>query len=131
MAWPVRQPVRVAKGCGGRVRAVTHHRRATKLEAAGGIASCPPDAAEMLDAVGDGLFTLDTDWHVVAVNRAGLQIAGLARKQVLGRGFWEIWPEAAGTVVEDACCRAMARRVAAEAEHRHLHDGREAWAEIR
>lgn len=43
----------------------------------------------ILEGIGEGFFALDADWRFTAFNRAGEEIFGLLRNEVLGRSIWE------------------------------------------
>jgi PAS domain S-box-containing protein len=88
-------------------------------------------AEEVLDAIGDGLITLDRDYRVVTANRAALRVDGRPKEYILGRTHWELWPASVGTEVDAAYRRAMEQRIPAELTISYTYDGREVWAEIR
>lgn len=60
-----------------------------------------------LECLTDGFFTVDSDWRLTYINREAERLWGRQRDTMLGRVLWEVYPEAAGTVFEDAYRRAM------------------------
>jgi len=48
---------------------------------------------EYLDGVQDGFFALNRNWVFTRVNRFFEQVAGLSRLEMIGRNFWDIFPD--------------------------------------
>lgn len=48
---------------------------------------------EYLDGVQDGFFALNRNWVFTRVNRFFEQVTGLSRHDMIGRNFWDIFPE--------------------------------------
>ena len=46
--------------------------------------------AVILDNIGDGVFTVDTQWRITSFNRAAEEITGVAREKAIGRSCSEI-----------------------------------------
>jgi len=65
-----------------------------------------PQTRAILDSIGDGVFTVDLDWHVSTFNRAAEQITGIARQDALGRYCWEVLK---ASVCESDCPLRQAR----------------------
>jgi PAS domain S-box-containing protein len=59
------------------------------------------------DALGEAFFAVDKGWRIVVVNDAALAFAGLAREDVIGRDFWELFPLSRGSVFAELYRRAM------------------------
>ena len=82
------------------------------LNGQGASAGAPAPAsariAHLLDAIGDIYFTLDRDWRFVYLNGHALRRARKTSAELLGRTIWEMYPEMAGTALEDHYRRAMA-----------------------
>jgi signal transduction histidine kinase len=72
-----------------------HERR--RLEAAEAaaraVAAEREEAAQVLDAVGDGIFVLDEDGAVRLWNKAAARMTGLAADDVLGRALADVLPD--------------------------------------
>lgn len=45
----------------------------------------------ILDSVSDGVFTVDTDWHISSFNRAAEQITGISREDAIGQACHQIF----------------------------------------
>ena len=88
-------------------------------------------AAEVERARADGIlasmaeahFALDPSFRVVAVNAAMERGSGLSRAAMLGRSFWELFPEARGTAFERHYRAVAAGGAAAHFTHDYS-DGR-------
>src|SRR5260370_4033790 len=65
-------------------------------------------ALKVLAGIGDGFFVLDRDWNLVYINKAGAQATGKFSHEMIGRNYWEVVPEAKGTVVEQQLRRCAA-----------------------
>ncbi len=54
-------------------------------------------AADILDTVEDGFYIVDADWRLIYVNRRACEMWGQLRESLLGRTFWECFPEMIGS----------------------------------
>ena len=61
-----------------------------------------------LESVGDGFVAVDADWRFVYVNPVAERMLDLARDEVLGMDFWEVFAPALGTHLEEEYRRAAA-----------------------
>jgi len=50
-----------------------------------------PEAEAILDAIGEGLFTVDAEWRITRFNRAAERITGFAAREALGEHCWNIF----------------------------------------
>ncbi|EYF01850.1 ATP-binding protein [Chondromyces apiculatus] len=50
--------------------------------------------AEVLEAMGDAFFAMDADFRVTAVNPSYERMTGMRREDVLGKVFWDVFPDA-------------------------------------
>lgn len=48
---------------------------------------------EYLDGVSDGFFALNRDWVFTRVNRFFEKVTGLSRKEMIGKLFWDLFPD--------------------------------------
>lgn len=48
---------------------------------------------EYLDGVSDGFFALDRNWTFRKVNRFFESVTGLSRQEMIGRSFWDFFPD--------------------------------------
>ncbi|WP_159595281.1 PAS domain-containing protein [Hydrogenophaga sp. BPS33] len=60
-----------------------------------------------LECLTDGFFTVDSDWRFTYINLEAERLWGRERDTMLGHVLWAVFPEAVGTVFEDAYRRAM------------------------
>ena len=80
--------------------------------------------AELLDTNPDPVFFLDGEWRVTYLNSQAIQTLGYGR-EILGRVFWDIYPELVGSAVWDQYSKAMTERVPVEFDVFHgSHDVR-------
>ncbi len=74
---------------------------------------------DILESITDGFVALDRDWRFTYVNPEAERLTGLPRGQMLGRSYWEVFPDARGTRVEAEFRRAVAEQVPVEFENYH------------
>lgn len=67
---------------------------------------------EILDGIGDAIYSLDARWRVTFFNRQAELFFGRDRKDVLGRVVWDCFPAARGAEIGAALTRVMERREA-------------------
>ncbi|WP_162300721.1 hybrid sensor histidine kinase/response regulator [Alkalilacustris brevis] len=63
---------------------------------------------ETLESISDSFFTLDRSWRFTYLNSQAERILGRPREELLGRNFWEEFPEAAQTSFYTEYLRAVA-----------------------
>jgi PAS domain S-box-containing protein len=86
----------------------------------------------IFDTMVEGFALIGPGWTITRMNAEGLRICRLRAEQVLGRTYWELFPEAAGTNAGDMLYRAMDERVAGAVEYRLPEaGGRSGWNEVR
>ena len=95
-----------------------------------------PDAEEtgqlienILESISDGFYALDTDWRFVYVNRKSELLTNRSREEVLGKSFWEIFPEAIGSTFEENYRRAV--REQTQVAFEEFYPPLDSWFEIR
>jgi signal transduction histidine kinase/PAS domain-containing protein len=67
----------------------------------------------ILDSTSEGIFKLSFDWTVVYTNRPALRDDILQ----LGNSYWDCYPAARGTIIEECFTRTMQDRIATEFEN--------------
>lgn len=67
--------------------------------------------AEILESITDRFAVLDRNWRYVYVNDRQAWSRSLSREEMMGRCFWDIYPELVGTVAEEKLKQAMKERV--------------------
>jgi PAS domain S-box-containing protein len=65
---------------------------------------------DAIDCVSDAFYAIDQNWRVVAFNKAAEEYFGFGPERVVGRNFWEIFPQGRGTEFGDALELAMDKR---------------------
>ena len=60
-----------------------------------------------LESITDGFYTLDRDWRFTYLNQEAARLLQQPREQLLGKDFWQCFPEVIGTRIEQAYRRAM------------------------
>ena len=63
--------------------------------------------AVIVDSIADGFFAFDREWRITHVNDAALRHYGKTREEMVGRGLFEVFPAARGSVFETEYRRAM------------------------
>ena len=77
-----------------------------------------------LESIGDGFFACDADWRFLFVNAQAERILGLRRAEMLGKNYWEVFPGALGTNVEDEYRRVAEGTVR---EFENFNEARGRW----
>ena len=66
----------------------------------------------VLESISDGFVVLDKEWNITYVNRQGAGIIGKTTIDLIGQNHWQKFPEAVGTPIEEAYCRATEEKQA-------------------
>ena len=64
-----------------------------------------------LESITDGFFTMDSSWRVTYVNKETEGIWQKSREELIGKVFWELFPNALGTLLHDRYQQAMSERI--------------------
>jgi len=54
----------------------------------------------ILDSIADGVFTVDSDWHITSFNRAAETITGISKGEAIGRHCWDVFK---ASICENCC----------------------------
>jgi PAS domain S-box-containing protein len=83
----------------------------------------------ILESIKDAFFSVDPQWRFTYVNREAGRLLGHKREALLGKTFWETFPDAIDSVFEREAAKAMRDRVATyfEEYYRPL----KTWFEVR
>lgn len=81
----------------------------------------------LLDCMGDSVIVFDSEWHFIYLNDAALRSQGM-QADLLGKVFWEAFPELLGTRLEVEYRRAVTEQVGVRFEYYHAPD--DTWFEI-
>lgn len=55
---------------------------------------------DILDSIDDAFISLDQNWVVKYWNKKSEEIVNLKREQIIGRNFWDVFPQLLGTIYE-------------------------------
>lgn len=84
---------------------------------------------DLLESMTDGFFALDRQWRFTYVNRVAAQLLKREIDDLLGRNFWEEFPEAIGSKFETHYRQAMNQQVSVNFEEYDRPLRR--WLEVR
>lgn len=73
-------------------------------------------ALAILESMNDGFVTYDRDWTITFLNAAAEQLVGRTRSCLLGKNFWDEFPDTVGTEIEQNYRLAMTEQKALEFE---------------
>lgn len=93
------------------------------------LAKAQSRAGILLANIEEGFCVLDGEWTVLYVNPCGAQVAGKTTREIIGRSFWEAFPDALGTSEEQQLRRCFAERGIVRFETQSLKQGR--WLRVR
>jgi PAS domain S-box-containing protein len=80
----------------------------------------------------EGFMLLDHKWRVVQINAEALALGERAEHEVLGRHHLEVWPEAAGTELDQLYRRVARSGEPSTLEYGHVFPhGRRIWLDVR
>ncbi|MCS0660725.1 ATP-binding protein [Massilia terrae] len=86
----------------------------------------------IFDTIAEGFMVIARDWTILQMNAEGLRMTGLPIGQVVGRNYWEVYPDAAGTEGARMYHRVMETGTAGTAHYMHrMPNGAPAWVELR
>lgn len=72
---------------------------------------------QILESITDAFMAFDSDWRVTAVNQqAATKVFARSREEVMGKVFWELYPQAVDTVFHREYLRAKREREVAHFE---------------
>jgi PAS domain S-box-containing protein len=67
-------------------------------------------SAEILESISDAFYAVDADWRFTYVNRRAEQWWGRSRRELIGKVYWQEFPQAVGSQAYDAHLQAMRER---------------------
>jgi PAS domain S-box-containing protein len=70
----------------------------------------------VLESMADAYVGLDARWQITSVNAAAERVGDMRRGKMLGRAYWDVFPDMLGTEVEREFRYAMAKRVTVQFE---------------
>ena len=84
--------------------------------------------AGILECTSDAVCTLNRDWAITYFNQRASELTRLSVPQVLGRNYWQLWPELVETPFEREYRRVMDDRETVHFEKRY--PAQEKWIEV-
>ncbi|WP_261220055.1 ATP-binding protein [Ancylothrix sp. D3o] len=106
-------------------REATQREQVLRLEAE----EAKENLEEVLRSINDGFFVFDAEWRYVYVNERSSHITHLPREEVLGRVFWEVFPDLVDTVLYREYHRAVELQKSVQFEY--FYAGWNCWYENR
>ncbi|HEX6483096.1 MAG TPA: PAS domain S-box protein [Ktedonobacteraceae bacterium] len=73
-------------------------------------------AISLFASLPDALVAVDSGWRITALNHRAASLVQRTREEVLGKPFWETFPEALGAACEDQYQQALQTQVAVRFE---------------
>src|SRR5512138_1078055 len=67
---------------------------------------------ELIDRISDGFVAFDAQMNYTYVNRRGGELLGRKPEDLIGKNYWDEYPEARGTPFADAYLRALETQTA-------------------
>ena len=86
------------------------------------------ERSALLESITDAFYALDRQWRFTYVNRRALEFYGKERAQLLGQSFWEVFPMARGSALEEQYERALREQCSVSFETLSPLTGR--WVEV-
>jgi len=83
----------------------------------------------LLEGIADGFYALDRELRFTYVNQRALDFYGKARSELLGKRFWEVFPAARDSVVQEQFERALLEQCPVSFEAVATGVGR--WVQVR
>lgn len=68
------------------------------------------ERASLLESITDAFYALDAQWRFTYVNQRAIDFYGKEREDLLGQGFWDVFPELIGSVFQQHHERALRER---------------------
>jgi PAS domain S-box-containing protein len=87
------------------------------------------ERATLLESITDGFYALDARWCFTYVNQRALDYFGKQREELLGRCFWDVFPMARNSALEEQYERALHEQRSVSFETLSPLTGR--WVELR
>lgn len=92
------------------------------------LAAANERVTSVIESITDGFFALNKEWQFIYVNKHQYLPDGKTAKEVLGKTFWEIFPETMDTIMYSEFQRAMVERIPVHFEMPPISD--DYWHEV-
>ncbi len=66
--------------------------------------------SEILESISDDFMVLDQNWNYVYANSQAAKLVGLEPETIVGKNFWELFPQNRGTFIEKNLQEAMEKK---------------------
>ena len=87
------------------------------------------EVATILESISDAFISLDREWRFIYANAEAQRSMDMTREELIGRSFWDVFPDARNTNLEKEYRRAMEDRVVVKFENFYIPWQR--WFELR
>jgi PAS domain S-box-containing protein len=87
------------------------------------------ERATLLESITDAFYALDGQWRFTYVNQRALDFYSKKREELLGKCFWDIFPQATGSALQEQCERALREQRSVSFETLSPLTGR--WVDVR
>ncbi|MGE5547847.1 MAG: PAS domain S-box protein [Solirubrobacterales bacterium] len=74
------------------------------------LAAANKRAFDILESIGDAFYAVDHEWRLTYVNHKAEELWGRRREDLIGRNFWDQFPQAIGSLPFEAHLRAARER---------------------
>ncbi|PIL45123.1 hypothetical protein CR105_11720 [Massilia eurypsychrophila] len=85
-------------------------------------------ARDILESISEGFLAIDADWRISYANHAAERQTGIAREELAGALFWEVFAQMHGSAIEQGLRLSAAERSHVKFDSYYDPDGR--WLEI-
>ncbi|MBD2355750.1 MASE1 domain-containing protein [Tolypothrix sp. FACHB-123] len=72
--------------------------------------------ANILESMTDAFIAVNQDWQITYVNQQAVKIIGVDSDKLLGKNFWQQWPDIQGTKFDSEYHRALTEEIAVHFE---------------
>jgi PAS domain S-box-containing protein len=86
------------------------------------------ERAALLESITDAFYALDEEWRVSYVNQRALDYFGLPKDRMLGKVFWDVFPQLRDTIAQHESERAVRDQVSVVLELQSPVSGR--WLDV-
>jgi PAS domain S-box-containing protein len=83
----------------------------------------------ILESISDAFLALDDEWRFTYVNAETERTTGMTKAELIGRIFWDVFPETQGTNLETQFRRAKTNRIVTQFEN--YYSPLQRWFELR
>jgi PAS domain S-box-containing protein len=87
------------------------------------------ERSRLLESITDAFYALDRQWRFTYVNQRALDFYGKQRTELLGRSFWDIFPLARGSALEEQYRRVLREQCSVSFET--VSPFKDRWVEVR